>query len=492
MSRHPFACAVAFAVLAAGCPPPDDTVFIRQTPEIAVAPAALDFGDRAVPVVHEDGIYVSNGGRADLTFTATVEGPDAAVFSLPVTEATVAPDDALDLRVAFAPTTFLDYAAELVLTTNDEDSPEVRVPLTGTGVSAPLPDIALSETSVDFGEVATTAQAVVTLRNVGTAPLKLGTLRFEGSGAFSLLADPSGNTLAAGDDFPLVLIYAPTDDAGDTARLVLPSDDPDEPETPLLLLGNGGADFEYPVAVIDCPGPTDPPRLVQLDGDDSFDPEGGSITAWWWTLASVPTDASGATISAATLTNATGPDTALFLDAVGAYEIELVVANDVGVRSAPARCVIDAIPDEDIHVELTWDTPRADVDLHLAQAGNPLFSTPWDVSFCNRAPGWGGAGDADDPRLDLDDRAGFGPENIVIPTPADGAFDVRVHYFDDQGDAAVVATVRVYVRGALAFAASQRLTRNEVWDAARINWPAGTVGALSAPPYDAPRRTCGS
>ncbi|MCB9680220.1 MAG: choice-of-anchor D domain-containing protein [Alphaproteobacteria bacterium] len=477
-------------LLAALACAPDTPQIRAQVPEIGVAPDPLAFGDQAVPLPAEARFFVSNAGRAELTFQLALEDDADGVFVLPVTEGSVSAGDSLPMAVRFTPTTYLDYTANLVITSNDEDTPELVLAVTGTGVAAPLPDILVDPLSIDFGDVPAERTEIVTVRNTGTAPLSLGTLRQVGSPSFTLLTDPSGNTIAPGDDVPIVIRYAPTSTDGDSGSLVVPSDDPDEAEVEVLLLGNGGADYAYPEAVIDCPGPVDPPGFVTLEGYDSFDPEGHTPLSYAWSLVAVPTDSTGAPVSSGYLTNDVSESTALWADAVGTYEVELSVTNSIGVRSAPTRCLVDAIPDEELLIELTWSTSNADLDLHLAQAGNALFSRPGDATWCNRSPSWGASGTADDPRLDLDDRAGHGPENISIDAPADGTYDVRVHYFEDQGDDVVTATVRVYVLGDLAFQASQNLSRNEVWDAARVNWPAGTVGALSAPVYAATHRQC--
>lgn len=483
--RHGF----VLSTLLAACAPDDIGIAVQQ-PEIDVTPSPLGFGPSAVPLVHILPLHVSNAGHADLEVSIRLEGDDGHVFELAETGLTLGPGEEHPVDVRFTPTTFLDYAATVVLTSNDLTDPELRVPLSGTGISAPLPDIDVDALSIDFGDGTTPVTRLLTVTNTGSAPLHLGTLSQSGSSAFSLLSDPSGNTVAPGDDVVVVLTYAPSTTEGDSGTLVLPSDDPDEDPVTIVLLGNGGADFEYPVAVIDCPGQTDPPAFVQLDGDASFDPAGHTPLTYAWTLASVPTDNAGEPISSGYLTNAVDRTTRLWADAVGPYEVDLVVTNAIGVASAPARCLIDAIPSERVHVELTWNTGSADLDLHLALDGAPVFARPDDANWCNRTPGWGAPGTADDPRLDLDDRGGHGPENINIDEPADGRYDVRVHYFDDQGDDVVTASVRVYLDGALAFQASQNLSRNDVWEVARINWPEATAGALSTPVAGAVHRQC--
>lgn len=480
-------------LLAVGCGTPDITDVVELYPEITVSTDAIAFGDVGVPLTVEQDLTINNGGRADLHLQLALEGEGKAAYDLPVHDAVLAPDDRLKLALRFHPETFLAYPAELVLTSDDKETPELRLPISGTGVSAPLPDIDLSEGTVDFQEVDTATQHLVNVRNVGTAPLNVGDVRLEGSGAFTLLTSPGGTTIAPGNLFPMIVVYDPATTDGDSAQVVLSSDDPDEPETTLVLLGNGGADYAYPVAVIDCPGPVDPPRYVALNGLGSSDPLGFLPLSYEWRLVSVPTDPLGNVMSQGTLSSLAGETTTLFADAVGAYGVQLVVTNAIGTRSAPALCVVEAVPDEQLVVELTWDTERADLDLHVAQTGTTIYGGAGDASWCNLGPDWGAAAaGGDNPHLDLDDRAGFGPENISIDTPADGQYDLRVHYYDDHNDGTVAATLRVYVLNDTTpvFQATRLMHRDEVWDAARVNWPAATVAALSAANYPAPRRQC--
>jgi hypothetical protein len=483
---------IPLLLAALGCQPAPTTPLVDLTPQVAVAPSALDFGEVAVGGDAELVYYVTNAGGAALEVALTLDGDGQSAFALLEGAATVPPDGEAELHVRFTPDTYLPYAANVVLQTNDELQPELTLPLAGVGVAAPLPDLALDARTIDWGDVDAPATQVLTLRNAGTAPLVLGDASLTGSGAFALVTDPSRTTVAPGNSLPIVLRYDPTP-AGDAAQLHLPSNDPDEPDAAVVLLGNGGGDFAYPVAIIDCPGTTQPPGYVAMDGYDAYDPAGHTPLTWAWTLAGVPTDPAGQPLSAGQLTSASGPTTTLFTDAVGTYLVDLVVTNALGTRSAPARCRVEAYPSDLVMVELTWDGPRADLDLHLAQADAPLFAEPETACWCSRAPDWGVPGDRDDdPRLNLDDRDGHGPENISIPTPADGGYDLRVHYFDDHGDGDVTATVRVWLQGQLspAFQDSRLMRRNEVWEIGRVNWPEATVGVRSVANAPAPRRDC--
>jgi hypothetical protein len=151
-------------------------------------------------------------------------------------------------------------------------------------------------------------------------------------------------------------------------------------------------------------------------------------------------------------------------DAAGSYVLRFRVSDAAGMTDT---CIttVNAVPREGLRVELVWDPPGracprnegaacdgSDVDLHLLrEAGR---ARPWrsddDCHWfnCNvsasRRLAWGMSGTTDDPRLDIDDVTGHGPENINIDRPTAGAYRVGVHYFDAHGAGAQSATVLVY------------------------------------------------
>ena len=282
------------------------------------------------------------------------------------------------------------------------------------------------------------------------------------------------------------LVFNPTHIEGDNGTFTIASNDPDEPEVTVTLLGNGGGDFEYPIAVIDGPAAPAPPTTVLLDGSDSYDPNGYALVDYAWTLTDAPDG------SSTVLEDTIGDSAELFFDIAGEYEVQLKVTNEYGVASAPAKYRVDAIPVDDIHVELLWDTANADLDLHMLNGTDAeFFVEPDDVCYCNSHPNWGDSSNPDDdPRLDLDDLSGYGPENINILHPAANEYPVRVHYFDDNGDGAVTATVRYYIHGELELETSKVLQRDEVWSAGIVRWPDGVIVDEGDTVETASRRTC--
>ena len=90
-----------------------------------------------------------------------------------------------------------------------------------------------------------------------------------------------------------------------------------------------------------------------------------------------------------------------------------------------------AEPPSDIHVELSWNDPDADLDLHLTKTEDGLFSLENDCCWCNPNPDWGGTSTDDNPILNADSEDNSIPEIIDLPSAADGDYYVRVHYFSD-------------------------------------------------------------
>lgn len=481
----------------AACGGEDPTVRALFADMTVVPETPIEFGevgifDEAVEIVTILNPE-SNGPDLEVEFTLTGDGE----FSIPLGTATLEPEEQLALEVMFAPETALPFTGQLTITavggTDPKDTPEpVVIDLSGSGLDLPLPDICFDTEPLvmDWGPVAAGESdlKLMHIRNCGRAPLELGVVEQSGSGAFrmDLDSDPSNGIVAPDGVATVPVFYEPVTEDGDNGTFTIHSNDPDEPTVEVVLLGNGGgAGLEFPVAVIDCPATTAPPSNVSLDGSGSYDPAGNEPLTYAWFLNSKPQG------SAAALTNAITDSTALNTDIAGDYEVQLQVFNSIGLPSAPERCFIDAVPADDIHVELTWDTTGVDLDLHMLQSTtDELFDTPNDCNWCNKNPTWADPGNPDDdPRLDLDDLSD-GPENINIRTPASGAYPVLVHYYDPVGGPATTATVTVYANGVDVWSGSIIMTRNEVWEVGQVNWPAGSFGQYNTPLYTAVRRQC--
>jgi hypothetical protein len=459
--------------LALGCT--TDAEIHALTPVLVVAPDALDFGEVVVDYSSEERIEIINSGKATLK-VESIAWLDGTVTQLgkDLDAVDIERDERAVLYVTCLPTTYDTYADTIRLVSNDPDRPELDIPVSCTGVHAPTPDIDLDPSSVDFGavEVGQTSTAYVNLTNTGDGDLHIASTMQSGAGSFSLYRDPEGDTLSPGSGQTLIIEYTPTVATGDYGVLSIVSNDPDETTTDLLFFGNceeGDCDYEYPVAIIEGATESEPLETFTLDGSSSYDPRGQQLD-YYWNLSRWPTGSGGH------ISSAVDDFTELYVDLAGEYQVQLVVVNEDGVASAAAKHNVDVLPSDSVHVEMFWDSPNSDLDLHLAQEGQPIFLTPTDCNYCNVNPDWGVEGvNSDNPSLDLDDVTGYGPENININAPADGGYDMHVHYFRDNGAGAVVATVRVYLDGAVAYEVSEVMEYDDRWFVGTILWPDALV-----------------
>ncbi|MHB8077641.1 MAG: S8 family serine peptidase [Candidatus Krumholzibacteriia bacterium] len=136
------------------------------TPDILVAPGALDFGPVYLTATRELTVTVENGGCADLHVTGVAidDGRFTTTVAVPFT---LAPGAALAVPVVFAPTAAGPLAGTLSFTSDDPDSPAFPVALAGSGLE--FPDIAVAPPSL-----------AATLASGGTST---GTLTITNNGA---------------------------------------------------------------------------------------------------------------------------------------------------------------------------------------------------------------------------------------------------------------------------------------------------------------------
>ena len=82
------------------------------------------------------------------------------------------------------------------------------------------------------------------------------------------------------------------------------------------------------------------------------------------------------------------------------------------------------------------------------------------------------------------------PGMSLIANVPDGTYDVKVHYFRQNGDGPVTATVRVWLLGVEVDVLQRVMLYNEVWDVGVIDMPSGLFIPDTALNYESPRRSC--
>ncbi len=267
----------------------------------------------------------------------------------------------------------------------------------------------------------------------------------------------------------------PMDPVGDDE-----DEDPDEEDPDDSDDGTTVPDGDDPVAVCSVtPNPVEPPfETATWIGEDSYDPLGHTITDYIWTLNARP---SGAT---SVMPTGNAPNRSGFeAELAGQYLGQLIVVTDDGRRSEPCQATLESIPAEDLWIEMYWSVANDDMDLHLLAPGGSRDSSS-DCYFANCTSGlsWGASGTADDPRLDLDDIPGQGPENINISAPQNGVYSVYVHdysYSTPDYYGANQVTVNIYINGSMAWTKTKAISNEDTFTGfASIDWATGTVSDL--------------
>ncbi len=252
--------------------------------------------------------------------------------------------------------------------------------------------------------------------------------------------------------------------------------------SPLQVLGcDGTADGlalpeDRPIAVCETSRNALAPVRESTDflGNGSYDPNDNAIVHYDWRLVSAPEGTSQ-------VIGGEGPDRLGFSpELAGGYTAQLIVTNDQCVMSEPCTVDLSAVPAEDLWVELVWEKPGDDMDLHLLNGASvSLRESNADCYYGNCIPDfgtalpWGGTDTADDPKLDLDDIDGTGPENINILAPPDGSYLVAVHDFPGSvRQGANDVTVRIHLDGQLAWEDTRAISgEDDFVPFAEIRWP---------------------
>ena len=216
----------------------------------------------------------------------------------------------------------------------------------------------------------------------------------------------------------------------------------------------GASEEERPVAVCDASAYRVAAiwETVELI-DESYDPNDVPLIDRHWQVVEAPEG------SVAQVRQNEDGKPVFTPDLVGTYVINLSVINENCIESGGCNVTIEAIPDEDLWVEMYWQNSGDDMDLHLIQDSAP-FESDGDCYYANcvRWDGewgldWGiqGVGE-DNPALDLDDIDGTGPENINIFRPAGSTYQVVVHDFPGSvRQRPNDVTVRIYLHGELRY-----------------------------------------
>ena len=274
-----------------------------------------------------------------------------------------------------------------------------------------------------------------------------------------------------------------------------------------------------------CPPDQSGPPLADYRFVGGYsDPDGDRMVRASWRIVTAPPGTGAQPRPANDLA------TAIFADLQGEYVLELEVEDEGG---GIGRCTttLTTLTSDGLRIEMVWNVnargDTSDVDMHLLNApggqwfqeggngddcyfANCRVCDTYDEEACRdqiaeynnsgRTPPpqveWSAPLNADDPRLDLDDVEGNGPENINIQAPRAGTYRLGVHYWEDDGFGASTVSIRIFCGGQLAREFEPIVLQvggeagepgTEFWEVADIVWSGASCEVRERGPFECPR-----
>ncbi len=227
---------------------------IITIPDMSLSRTSFDFGRVVVDSSASQNIVVKNIGNAELVIQNIIlTGKDSSEFKF---ESVVAPftinsSDSIAVEVTFTPKSEGEKNTVLRVTSNDPDSNQVDISLTGSG-NLILPHIFLSHSSLNFGEVVfdSSASQNIVMKNTGAAELVIHgiTLTGQDSSEFSIDSGSGPFTINPGDSIAVEVTFTPESGGEKNTVLRITSNDPDSNQVDISLTGVGN--FTRPHIII--------------------------------------------------------------------------------------------------------------------------------------------------------------------------------------------------------------------------------------------------
>ncbi len=416
----------------------------------------------------------------------------------------IAPDvvdagEKLYIRVRFTPEHDQETLGNLRIESDDPDQQAVDIELAGNLDVPCLDVIEGADGSMNFGtgSIYSTNHQIVTVRNCSSklaVTVEEIEITDDGGGAFSIEADNLPGDLPAAPESlspnevrHILVSFAPMEDGEEyTGELYIESTDTAVPEQHVSLSGTG-VDSNCPVAEVTGTVEQSPPDnpviatnqdVVELSAADSYDPDGGSLT-YQWSVIERPAGSQAEVLPSAV------EQPQFEVDIVGDFVIELEVFDETGLKNCdPAMVEIISAPMEDIHIQLTWESPSVeaaggvdiqdergtDLDIHYVRPGGSWGDSEDAIFWDAPAQYWNGDGTVN-VTLDIDDSWGAGPENVNHSDPEIGNHEVGVHFYRDYCWAPANAKVRIYFGETLIEEKTGLLEQTDnFWYVGTIDW----------------------
>lgn len=225
-----------------------------EIPAISVDQETVNFGDVLAGLSAQRTITISNAGTASLAVNSVnIVGGNGA-FEQSNNCASVAAGSSCSVNVTYYASGEGSQSATLVIESNDELNPTVEIPLSGNSITEALPNISVSQTSINFGEVwvGQSQQQNLTISNTGTAALTINGVELaSGLNAGFMIGSHNCTTVAAGSSCSIPVTFTPNGAGAAQGSVVISSNDPDTQSITVSLSGEGKEEVVVEPTIID-------------------------------------------------------------------------------------------------------------------------------------------------------------------------------------------------------------------------------------------------
>jgi hypothetical protein len=192
--------------------------------QLTVSPASHDFGSVTVNTAANAALILTNSGTAHLTISNIAVSGNGFQVS-PIKEpAGIAAGGQLVVNLTFSPKTSGTFSGAVTISSDDPNTPTKSVALAGTATAQSIGTLVATPTALSLNAVrlGSTASAVTTLKNVGSANVTLSQINLGGPG-FSTSGIAAPVLVVPGESLSLTVNYSPTSTTASSGNISLVS-----------------------------------------------------------------------------------------------------------------------------------------------------------------------------------------------------------------------------------------------------------------------------
>jgi hypothetical protein len=225
-------------------------VVMRPAPEtvqLSVSAGRVDFGSVPLNTVSTRTLTLTSMGTGAVTVNAiTLVGRGFVISGAATFPATLKPGESLTLQLSFNPTAPGSASATMTIASNSSGDNTATIGLIGTGTNLTNPVLALSTTTLNFGDapVGVPVTLPVTLTSTGASPVTVSAANLTGAG-FTFSGATFPVTLDPAIAISIQVRFNPGSAGAASGTLTFTSDSATGAASVVNLSGNGAAVQHY-------------------------------------------------------------------------------------------------------------------------------------------------------------------------------------------------------------------------------------------------------